>query len=133
MTQAHLELVLPAVPDSIPAIRRAVGDAAVELHADAAAVDSVKLAVTEAVTNIVRHAYGEDGGEIHVAVEAGTRTLVVWVVDEGGGVVAHAHDDEGGYGMRLMRALSRSCDVSSGVDGTSVRMVFPLAGGEAES
>ena len=131
MTQAHLELVLPAVPDSIPAIRRAVGDAAVELHADALAVDSVKLAVTEAVTNVVRHAYGTQGGEIHVAVEPGKCTLVVWVVDDGGGVVGPPRDGEGGYGMRLMRTLSRSCDVSTGVDGTSVRMVFSLSGAEA--
>jgi serine/threonine-protein kinase RsbW len=134
MTQAHLELVLPAVPDSIPAIRRAVGDAAAELQADAAAVDSVKLAVTEAVTNVVRHAYGAEGGEIHVAVEPGRCTLVVSVVDDGGGLVfGPSQETEGGYGMRLMRTLTRSCDVSSSVDGTSVRMVFSLSGDGAHS
>jgi serine/threonine-protein kinase RsbW len=129
MTQAHLELVLPAVPDSIPAIRRAVADAAVERHADPAAVDSVRLAVTEAVTNVVRHAYGDKGGDIRVAVEPRGDTLVVWVVDDGAGIVDAPFRDEGGYGLTLMRALSRSCDVSSAAaGGTSIRMVFSLAG-----
>ena len=129
MTAAHLELVLPAVHDSIPAIRMAVADAAVESHADAAAVDAVKLAVTEAVTNVVRHAYGTEGGEIHVVVEPGQGTLVVWVVDDGGGVVYGPHEDAGGYGLPLMRALSRSCELSAGHSGgTTVRMVFSLAG-----
>lgn len=133
MTHAHLELVLPAVPDSIAAIRRAVGKAAEELNADATAVDSVKLAVTEAVTNVVRHAYGAEGGEIRVAVEPANSTLVVRVVDDGGGVVyGPSQEAEGGYGMRLMRSLTRSCDVSSSVEGTSVRMVFALCGGEAQ-
>ena len=131
MTAAHLELALPAVPDSIPAIRRAVADAAVALHADAAAVDAVRLAVTEAVTNVVRHAYGTEGGEIYVVVEPGQCTLVVWVLDDGGGVVDGPHQGAGGYGLPLMRALSRSCELSAGPSGgTSVRMVFSLAGDE---
>jgi anti-sigma regulatory factor (Ser/Thr protein kinase) len=127
MTHAHLELVLPAARSSIPAIRHAVADAAVELHAEAAAVDAVKLAVTEAVTNVVLHAYGEEGGVVRVAVEPGTCTLVASVADDGGGVGA-SPDRAGGYGLALMRALSRSCDVTTGDSGTSVRMVFSLAG-----
>jgi anti-sigma regulatory factor (Ser/Thr protein kinase) len=129
MTDAHLELVLPAVRGSIPAIRHAVADAAVELHAEPAAVDAVKLAVTEAVTNVVLHAYGEEGGVVRVAVEPGRCTLAVCVADDGGGV-GPSPSREGGYGLALMRALTKCCDVSTGDDGTSVRMVFSLAGGQ---
>jgi serine/threonine-protein kinase RsbW len=125
MTDAHLELVLPAVRGSIPAIRHAVADAALELLAEAAAVDAVKLAVTEAVTNVVLHAYGEEGGVVRVAVEPGRCTLAVSVADDGGGVDPSPARD-GGYGLSLMRALTRSCDVTTGDNGTSVRMVFSL-------
>jgi serine/threonine-protein kinase RsbW len=125
MTDAHLELVLPAVRGSIPAIRRAVADAALELDAEPAAVDAVKLAVTEAVTNVVLHAYGEEGGVVRVAVERGRCTLAVSVADDGDGVDPSPPRD-GGYGLSLMRALTRSCDVKRGDDGTSVRMVFSL-------
>ena len=87
----------------------------------------------QTVTNVVRHAYGAEGGEIRVAVEPANSTLVVRVVDDGGGVVyGPSQEAEGGYGMRLMRSLTRSCDVSSSVKGTSVRMVFALCGGEAQ-
>lgn len=131
MTRPRLDFVYPAVPDSVPAIRSAVADAAEELHADAATLAAVKLAVTEAVTNVVRHAYGDGSGEVRVAVEPGNRTLVVWVVDDGRGFEDRPHEREGGYGLQLMRELSRSCDVSQGRDGgTSIRMVFPLARGE---
>ena len=134
MTAAHLELALPAVPDSIPAIRRAVAGAAVELHADAAVVGAVELAVTEAVTNVVRHAYGSERGDIHVVVEPGRYALVVWVVDDGGGVVEGPHECEGGYGLPLMRSLSRSCELSTtAAGGTSVRMVFSLRGEQERS
>ena len=131
MTTAHLELVLPAVPDSIPAIRKSVGDAATELDADVLAVDAVRLAVTEAATNVVRHAYGAEGGEIRIAVERGAGTMTVWVVDGGTGIVDRPRGSEGGYGLRMIRALTRSCEISGGSDGgTTVRMVFALAPGE---
>ena len=129
MTAGHLDLALPAVPDSIPAIRRAVAEAAAELRADPTAVNAVKLAVTEAVTNVVRHAYGAEGGDIRVMAEPGTCALVVWVVDDGGGGVERLHEGETGYGLPLMYALSRSCELSTGAaGGTSVRMVFSLRG-----
>lgn len=134
MTAAGLELVLPAVPGSIAAIRKAVADAAVELDADADSVDAVKLAVSEAVTNVVRHAYGAERGEVHVAVEPQASALVVRVEDDGRGVADRPHDGTGGYGLRIMRALSRCCDVASGPNGgTSIRMVFSLAGVEQRS
>jgi hypothetical protein len=45
--------------------------------------DAVALAVIEAVTNVVRHAYSAPGGTVMLRAEASPDELVVVVADEG--------------------------------------------------
>src|SRR2546426_11195282 len=67
----------------------------------------LKLALTEACTNSVRHAYGDDAGTVEIVYELYADRLVVEVVDEGEGFeppagrsAAFAEDElsEGGLG-----------------------------------
>jgi anti-sigma regulatory factor (Ser/Thr protein kinase) len=64
----YLELVLPAVPASVPKARNQAGAAVASLGSRLA--DDVRLCVSEAVTNVVRHAYGKTGGEVEVRIES---------------------------------------------------------------
>ena len=48
---------MPAVPDSIAVIRQTVSGICEALGADARTVGDIKLAATEACTNVVLHAY----------------------------------------------------------------------------
>jgi anti-sigma regulatory factor (Ser/Thr protein kinase) len=125
MTGTCLELVLPAVPASVPTIRGAVAGAAAQLDADPAVVDAVRLAVTEAATNVVRHAYAGGDGDVSVKVGSKGDQIVVSVVDTGVGISDSAHEADGGYGLRLIEILSSRCVITSRAHGgTRLCMVF---------
>ena len=56
---AELDLVLPVEPPSVPAARHAVEDVARAAGACPGTVEALRLAVSEACTNVVLHAYRE--------------------------------------------------------------------------
>ena len=65
----QLRRSLPAVPASVPVLRAAVAEFVVSVGVRGDSVHAVKLAVSEAVTNAVMHAYvdAEEPGEVRVA------------------------------------------------------------------
>src|ERR1700761_8873085 len=69
-------------------------------------VDGVRLAVSEAVTNVVRHAYPLKPGEIRVRASVGDEALEIVVSDDGCGV--HSGTDADGLGL----GLALICEVS---------------------
>ena len=88
---AALDVRYPAHASQLPAIRRAVGGAARALGADADILLQINLAVTEAATNAVQHAYRDraegEAGDVRVVVQpAGDGMLVVHVHDDGVGL-----------------------------------------------
>jgi PAS domain S-box-containing protein len=117
-----LELAFPAVPESARLIR-----AALERFADSARLDAdkrfaVEVAVGEAVTNAIEHAYGIGDGHVFVHATEADGVLTVEVRDDGRWRAAR---NEGrGRGVPIMRALSTSFDIQSNEAGTIVRMAF---------
>ena len=87
-----------------------------------------KVAVTEAVTNVVVHAYPEDGGEFEVEVSLHGERFQVAVCDDGYGYAAARPETAGaGLGTALMQALSTTYSVADREpQGTQVLMGFPL-------
>ncbi|HPF80657.1 sensor histidine kinase, partial [Nostocoides australiense] len=81
--------------------------------------------VTEAVTNVARHAVGVT--RCTVSVRA-AQHLVLLVGDDGPGVQA---GPGAGVGLASMRAraeeLGGSCEISGTPEGTTVRVVLPLS------
>ena len=63
-----------------------LGALAEALDLDRAVVDDMRLAVTEACTNVVRHAYADEEGTIDVIVRPSGELLEVVVTDEGRGL-----------------------------------------------
>lgn len=92
--QAALDVRYPAVAAQVPAIRRAVGEAARALGARHDVLLQINLAVSEAATNAVRHAYRD-----RAAAQAGD-VRVVAHGDHGGAFVVHVHDDGVGLAPR---------------------------------
>jgi serine/threonine-protein kinase RsbW len=76
-----------AVPTSVPQVRRAVVAFAADHGADEAVAARVALAVTEAVTNVVLHAYapGDETGLVHVVADVADDAIEVVVADDGEG------------------------------------------------
>jgi serine/threonine-protein kinase RsbW len=92
-------------------------------------LNDLKLAVTEACTNSVRHAYGDNGGTVDIVYELHEDRLVVEVSDDGGGFdpdeVEEADElTEGGLGIAIIRALVDEFEVGERGDGRGSRLRF---------
>ena len=124
-----VEVVLPAIPTSVGTARTVVGDAAAHIAVEQRIVDEIRLCVSEAVTNSVRHAYGADGGTVQVVVTKVDDELIVVVCDQGAGFGSstRVQDEPGGLGLGIIDALTSRHAISSSADlGTEIRMTFAL-------
>jgi anti-sigma regulatory factor (Ser/Thr protein kinase) len=81
---SDIRLTVPARPENVAVIRHVLGALGEALALPPALIDDVRLAVTEACTNVVRHAY-EKGGTIDVVVRPRGDALEVVVADDGRG------------------------------------------------
>jgi len=113
-----LNIVVPALPRTLADIRSTVRR---WLNAAGAAPDAaadVLVAVGEACSNVVEHAYGPAGGTLTVHMELDDTTVVASVRDNG--QWRPARGDNRGRGTALIRACSDDMDVVAGVGGTTV-------------
>ena len=94
----------------------------------------LKLALTEACTNSVRHAYAGGDGVVEIVYELYADRLVVEVVDEGDGFEPPAGDgavledgaelSEGGLGIAIIQALADEFEVGERPQGGGSRLRF---------
>jgi anti-sigma regulatory factor (Ser/Thr protein kinase) len=122
---SRLELELPAVPDSVPTARHAAARLAGEVGADEL---DVKIAISEAVGNVVVHAY-RNGDVGTVAVEGGIENhkLVIAVADHGVGMSPHPDSPGLGFGLPLIGNVTEDLHVEADGHGTRVSMTFALS------
>ena len=119
----------PAEPSSVPAARAAVVALARSAEATADALDDVRLAVSEAVTNVVVHAYADmsEPGPLHVDAYVRGRKLIVEVSDEGGGLRPRPDSPGIGVGLPLISAVTEELRLSNAEGEPScVAMTFDL-------
>ncbi|HSI97289.1 MAG TPA: ATP-binding protein, partial [Gaiellaceae bacterium] len=83
----------------------------------------LKLAVTEACGNAVRHAYAGGEGRVDVSLVIAPDRLEMIVADEGTGLgdpiedLAERESFEGGMGMAIIRAVVDELEVRDGAHG----------------
>lgn len=122
-----LELTGRAVPELIPTWRHRARDFATANRAAPKVVEAIALAVTEAVTNVVKHAYepGADDRAIWLRGSVADSLLEIRVSDRGLGFRESAHPGLG-VGLSIIADMSAELDVDQGPEGTELRMRFPL-------
>lgn len=92
-------------------------------------LDRIRLAVTEACANVVRHAYPGDPGVLEVGACLCPSTVVIDVCDAGIGTGeprTQAAPGVGGLGLPLIGMLADRVETTPRDPGTSVRMIFDL-------
>jgi serine/threonine-protein kinase RsbW/stage II sporulation protein AB (anti-sigma F factor) len=117
-----VSLELPPVPASIKRARDAVGTLASKVGAPAA---DVRLAVSEAVTNAVVHAFREGPrGTIAVKAHVARDRLVVVIRDDGDGMRPNPNSGGLGLGIPLITRLAEDARFDSSTGGLTVSMSF---------
>ena len=122
-----LELTLPARPENVAVARHAIGGFADVVEVPDQTLADVKLAVTEACTNVVVHAYPNGEGPMGMRASVDDTVLRVVIVDHGRGILPRADSPGLGLGLPLIATLAESLELGTGTnDETEVRMTFRL-------
>ena len=122
-----IQLALPRVPATVRTMRAAASDMARAIGLADRRVDDIALAVSEAVTNSVRHGGNADTPVIMRAVPA-PGALRVSIVDSGSWLGTEARERGLGLGLPLMNAVSDEFQIACGPKGTTVTMTFLVHG-----
>jgi anti-sigma regulatory factor (Ser/Thr protein kinase) len=121
-----LELSMAAEPDSVRLVRSEVLS---WFHQHEIGDDSlaarVALGTSEAVGNVVRHAYGRSGGRVELEATLRDDDLMIRVADRGLGLTARS-GSRTGLGLPVIGRVSNGVTVASDANGTTVSMRFIL-------
>ncbi|MHB1002058.1 MAG: ATP-binding protein [Armatimonadota bacterium] len=117
----------------VPVIRKTASGILQQLEADQSTIDRMKLVITEACTNAVRHAYDKQA-IYEVGLEYCAEMVRITVKDYGKGfdaanipVPVHGMPQAGGYGISFMKRESSNIIIESTPEnGTTVKMEIPV-------
>jgi serine/threonine-protein kinase RsbW len=119
-------LTVPARAEFIALGRLALTGLARTRALSAEIVADLKLALTEACSNSVRHAYDEGReGVVEIRYELSHDRIAIQVTDDGSGfdpetlVRAQEELDEGGLGIAIIRALTDELEIGARPEGGS--------------
>ena len=127
-----VRLTIPAKPEYITLSRLALaGLSRVRPLPDETLAD-LKLALTEACSNSVRHAYDGHGGHVDIRFELQDDRLIVEVADDGSGFVPAGEVEpvdgdelsEGGLGIAIIRSIADEVEIGDGPGGRGSRLRF---------
>mgnify|MGYP000188554446 CR=1 FL=1 len=122
-----LSLTLPARAENVAVVRHAIGGLGEALAIDDQTLSDLKLAVTEACTNAVVHAYPEGEGPLEIAAYVRDDRLLLVVRDEGRGIVPRTDSPGLGLGLPLIATLAEALELGTDdAERTEVRMTFRL-------
>ena len=118
---------MPAVPSTVTAMRGDMAAFATSVGIADPLLSSVKLAVSEAVTNAVVHAYVDAPrpGLVRVAASIEGDSLLVEVCDDGSGMMPRLDSPGLGVGLPVIADMADTLDIgNSARGGTRLRMSF---------
>jgi serine/threonine-protein kinase RsbW len=132
-----IQLRIPAKPEYITLCRLALSGLAQLREIGEDTMADLKLALTEAVSNSVRHAYVDEGdGHVDITYKLLPDRLAIEVVDDGNGFdpdeapsLSGDELSEGGLGISIIRTIADEFEIDSkpGARGSRLRFVKLLS------
>jgi serine/threonine-protein kinase RsbW len=126
-----VDLTIPAKAEYITLGRLALTGLARAEALNEETLSDLKLALSEACSNSIRHAYRDGrGGVVEIRFELAGGRVSIEVADDGNGFAAEqpAADadelNEGGLGIAIIRAVSDEFEIGPRADGTGLRLRF---------
>jgi serine/threonine-protein kinase RsbW len=132
-TEGHtVRLSIPAKAEYVSLCRLALAGLARVRPVTEETLADLKLAITEAASNSVRHAYADGTGVVEVVYRLDGARLEVEVADSGTGFeVASRNGDpedlvEGGLGIAIIRSIADEFELRSDREGSRLRFAKVL-------
>ena len=125
-----LKFSIPGKPEYVRVVRLAVSSVANCAGFDMEAIEDIKVAVSEACSNVVRHGDREDNCyEVECIIE--DNKFIILVTDNCGGYNIDEYREpcacdmkEGGLGIFIIKALMDEVDIFSKIgEGTRIQMI----------
>ena len=116
-TQKEYQLKIPSQSDNLAIIRDVVAKVASRIGFDTDEASKIELAVDEACTNVIKHAYANNSNQmIEVSIKVDQKKLIIIVADKGKGFNPEKiklpdlnksikEGRKGGLGLCLIRTL----------------------------
>ena len=127
----EIRLRIPAKPEYITLCRLALTGISRLRPLGEETLSDLKLALTEACSNSVRHAYADGDGSVHIRYELHADRLVIEVTDDGEGfdpAQSGRNGDEelteGGLGIAIIRSIADDVEIGAGEAGRGSRLRF---------
>jgi serine/threonine-protein kinase RsbW len=109
--EPFVRLTVPARPEQVALIRRVLEALADSLPLPPRVIEDMRLAVTEACTNVVRHAYGDAEGPLELVIRPRGAHVEVVVTDRGHGMMPSRESSGAGLGLSLISALTERFEI----------------------
>jgi serine/threonine-protein kinase RsbW len=127
-----VHLSIPARPEFITLSRLALAGLSRVRPLPEETLADLKLAITEACSNSVRHAYVDGGGTIEIVYRLESDRIEVEVSDHGPGfehggavgVTDEIEPSEGGLGIAIIRSIADDLEIGTRANGRGSRLRF---------
>ena len=132
MSDGVVHLSFPARAEYLILARLALAGVARAVAIPEDTLADLKLAVTEACGNVVRHAYDPDAGDglVRVTIEAGEGVISIAVADEGVGLAERPLEPEGeldgesGMGLAIIEAIADELEIGPSGNGAGTVLLL---------
>jgi len=125
---------IPSTTESLSTVRKWITNLAEQSGFDDKSIQELTLAVDEACSNVVRHAYpNRDDGEVRITCKIDKKGMIVTIQDQGKGFIPDSYKEPslsdsikdrrgGGYGVMLIRKLMDEVEYRTRNHKNEVRM-----------
>jgi anti-sigma regulatory factor (Ser/Thr protein kinase) len=123
----HLHIRSQALSSSLRDLRALATDWAAQRGLSEEAIYGLAVATDEAMSNVVRHAYGDHGGVLDLqATSADCGKAIIVIVSDEGSWRTPVESATGGHGFALIRGFADHSEVVASRHGTVVRMKWQV-------